>query len=124
MVRCTTCLLYTSVLLAQSKNWSVIDFNASKPYKGIDNTCYTTELPAITLKAQEATGAVSYTHLVEVSSLRVVKAVSVEGQILLDPRVRRPRVYVSYRINRHDAVSYTHLDVYKRQGLRHQRSWE
>lgn len=49
-------ILVSDVLLAQSKNWSVIDFNASKPYKGIDNTCYTTELPAITLKAQEATG--------------------------------------------------------------------
>lgn len=49
-------IFVSDVLLAQSKNWSVLDFNASKPYKGIDNACYTTELPAITLKSQESIG--------------------------------------------------------------------
>lgn len=49
-------ILVSDVLIAHSKHWEVVDFNASKPYKGVDNTCYTTTQPSITLKAQEPNG--------------------------------------------------------------------
>ena len=55
--------------------------------RGIDNTRYTTELPAISLKAQKATGE---------WQLQIKVA---EGEA-------RDSVW---------PVSYTHLDVYKRQ---------